>query len=322
MEESGEQETGAVPVDVDVREDGSERVRYDLPGRFSYVRRGRLSRFPQMRATCHWHDDLEFVLVLSGRMKYYVDGERMTLAPGEGLFINSRRLHYGESADGGDCDFICVLLHPLRMGMSPEAVSRFVRPLTGDRNLPHAVLSPGHEPEDAILAAVGELDLCRGTPTELLTRTARCVDLIARLTELSSARHHDRTWWSDVAWQDDGADVKALGEMVGFVHREHPRQVRLADIASAGSVGRSTCSEIFRRHLHQSPVDFLIDVRLQTATRLLEQTDLPVGVIARRSGFASAGYFSRTFHTRIGTSPLRYRRTQTGTAHRHVPSGS
>jgi AraC-like DNA-binding protein/mannose-6-phosphate isomerase-like protein (cupin superfamily) len=319
VEERDEQEASTEPVDVDVREDGSERVRYDLPGRFSYVRRGRLSRFPQMRATCHWHDDLEFVLVLSGRMRYYVDGQWMTLAPGEGLFINSRRLHYGESADGGDCDFVCVLLHPLRMGMSPEAVSGFARPLMADRNLPHAVLSPGHEPEDAILAAVRELDLCRGTPTELLTRSARCVDLVAHLTVLSS-RHHDRAWWSDTSWQEEGADVRALGEMVGFVHREHPRQVRLADIAAAGSVGRSTCAEIFRRHLHQSPVDFLIDVRLQTATRLLEQTDLPVATIAQRSGFTSAGYFSRTFHRRIGTAPLRYRRMQAITAHRHVPS--
>jgi AraC-like DNA-binding protein len=48
-------------------------------------------------------------------------------------------------------------------------------------------------------------------------------------------------------------------------------------------------------------------VRLRRAVRLLETTDLPVGVVAERVGYASRSYFSRAFKELYGTYPAGFR---------------
>ena len=46
---------------------------------------------------------------------------------------------------------------------------------------------------------------------------------------------------------------------------------------------------------------------LQTARRLLDETDLPVAEVAARVGMVDVAYFSRLFKKKYGLSPLRYR---------------
>src|SRR5690242_5481341 len=97
---------------LEVFSDLSERLNYNLPDFPLYVRKGRLGHFDRYAAACHWHTDLEFILVLDGAMEYYVNGQIVQLARDCGIFVNSKRLHYGFSSDKTDCTFIVVAVHP------------------------------------------------------------------------------------------------------------------------------------------------------------------------------------------------------------------
>ena len=46
-----------------VMQDASEIVRYDEVGIPLYIREGLLSSYPDHRALCHWHEDIEWVLL-------------------------------------------------------------------------------------------------------------------------------------------------------------------------------------------------------------------------------------------------------------------
>ena len=52
------------------------------------MREALLSQYPEYRAPSHWHDDIEFICVLSGGMKYNINGEIVNLKKGEGIFVN------------------------------------------------------------------------------------------------------------------------------------------------------------------------------------------------------------------------------------------
>jgi len=54
---------------LEIFSDMSERLKYNLLGFPLYVRRGGLRNFARY-AACHWHPDLEFILVLDGAMGY------------------------------------------------------------------------------------------------------------------------------------------------------------------------------------------------------------------------------------------------------------
>lgn len=73
-----------------------------------------------------------------------------------------------------------------------------------------------------------------------------------------------------------------------------------------------------RVHLHrklkeltnQSPRDFLRNMRLQQASKLLSQNDIPVSEVAYMTGFKSANHFSIVFKELYGVSPSAYAEQQ------------
>ena len=80
---------------LELKDDRSEKVRYDYTDYPIYIRRALLSEYPGYAAPTHWHDDIEFISVISGEMKYNVNGEIITLRENDGLFVNARQIHFG-----------------------------------------------------------------------------------------------------------------------------------------------------------------------------------------------------------------------------------
>ncbi len=68
----------------------------------------------------------------------------------------------------------------------------------------------------------------------------------------------------------------------------------------------------FRRHweknVHMPPGVYVSHLRMQKACRLLAETSLPVGDIARAVGYEDVLYFSRRFHNSVGLTASGYRR--------------
>ncbi|HEY5551355.1 MAG TPA: substrate-binding domain-containing protein [Opitutaceae bacterium] len=72
-------------------------------------------------------------------------------------------------------------------------------------------------------------------------------------------------------------------------------------------ISRRTLEEHFQRHLHRSPRDEIIRVRLQQARALLSRTDLSMALIAERCGFGNAERLSVIFRQLEGCTPTSYR---------------
>lgn len=77
----------------------------------------------------------------------------------------------------------------------------------------------------------------------------------------------------------------------------------LDDIAGAANISRSEAGRCFNAYLGCSPVDALIQYRLQTAYRLLGDTTLAFQEISHACGFNSVNYFSRQFRRTYGYAP-------------------
>ena len=102
-------------ISVDLKDDRSEIVHYDFEEYPIYIRKSMLSSYHNFEAPPHWHDDIELITVLQGEMEYNVNGEIITIQQDEGIFINSRQLHYGFSKTKEECEFLCILIHPIML---------------------------------------------------------------------------------------------------------------------------------------------------------------------------------------------------------------
>jgi len=98
-----------------------------------------------------------------------------------------------------------------------------------------------------------------------------------------------------------------VGEVVGLLESEYHRPWRVAELCSAAHMSKSALMVVFRGATGQTPIEYLIHVRLRHAMDLLRNTDRPVTQIAYHVGFSDGNYFTRKFRQVVGASPRAYR---------------
>ncbi len=283
---------------VDKRPDGSERVRYDYEDYHIYIRKGVLSDYPDYRADSHWHEDLEFISVLSGAMDYSVNGRIYHLHAGQGLLVNARQLHFGFSPQRRECVFLCILVHPMMLCATEPIERRYVAPFIGDGAAPCVLLSEQVPWQQEVLADMQRMFDSRQKPAAQLHIHSALYHLWALLAEHSVCQKpaQDR-------------HLSVLKAMLLYIQRSYGQSITLAQIAEAGNVSKSTCLSVFKKYLRDTPGNYLTLYRLKQAAALLRSTDAPISEIALDVGFQGASWFSEAFRRHYGCTPSEYRKT-------------
>lgn len=90
--------------------------------------------------------------------------------------------------------------------------------------------------------------------------------------------------------------------------REHLAEpVRLDEVAAAVHLSPFHLHRRFRERTGTTMHRYLMGLRVGEAARLLAATDLPVAVVAARTGFASASHLARLTRQRLGATPSELR---------------
>ena len=82
----------------------------------------------------------------------------------------------------------------------------------------------------------------------------------------------------------------------------------LKDLAKFLGYSEKYCSDLFQAKTGESFSRYLKRLRVQTATRMLVETPMPVSEIATAVGFSDQFTFSHFFRRTLGCSPTEYRR--------------
>lgn len=83
--------------------------------------------------------------------------------------------------------------------------------------------------------------------------------------------------------------------------------IGLRETAAAVHVTTNHLSKIFRQACGRPVLQYLLELRITEAKRLLTSTQLTIGEIASRTGFADPNYFTRYFRRQTGMTPGKYR---------------
>ncbi len=286
---------------VDLKDDRSEIVHYNLDDEPVYIRRAMLSSYHNYEAPPHWHDDIEWIAVLQGEMNYNINGEIITLKQNEGVFVNAGQLHYGFSPSKNECDFICILIHPMLLCVSPAVEQTYVMPLLENRSMPYLKLSADVAWQGELLAGVLDMYRAKEAPAAPLTVSSLFLKMWSVLF-----RHSD----TSASPKSQSGDFTILKNMIGFIQKCYREKITLNDIALSGAVGQSKCCKLFDRYLGVTPNEYLTQYRLRQSTWYLKNTDMTVTEIAQSVGFSGSSYFAETFRKWCDRSPSEYRRTE------------
>lgn len=301
-------------IGTEVMKDHSEVVVYDRPGIPLYIQRDRLSDYPDMRAICHWHDDIEFIYVWEGELNYHINGKTVLVKEHDSIMVNSRQMHYGYAFQGQDCRFSCMLFHPSLFTGGRLLVQQNVTPVLENTNLEYLYFDSGEDFGREVSDVLKRITVLkdRAEPSYELEVIGMVHILWSRIL-----RH------TDVFSADGGegphTDLKAQKDMVSYIYQNYGEKITLEDIAMAGHVCRSKCCMIFRHYLRQSPIEFLNTYRLKTGCSLLLYTDKSITEIAFSCGFNHLSYFSKLFQETYGCTPGEYRKRKAHPVPPHPP---
>ena len=108
---------------------------------------------------------------------------------------------------------------------------------------------------------------------------------------------------------DDTKKASLVEAVESFVEKNLESSIQLKDIAAAVFVSPSHLSKMFKQYTGKSLVDYIQEVRLLAAEKLLRDTDLTITEIAGKVGFNDAAYFATCFKNHMEITPLQFRKT-------------
>jgi AraC-like DNA-binding protein len=103
---------------------------------------------------------------------------------------------------------------------------------------------------------------------------------------------------------------RELRTPITYINQHFASNISVESLAGACGISVSALERRFKKHLNRTPHQYIIDVRLDNARRMLKETDKTIGTIALETGFADHSHFTRAFSRKFGLAPSRDRREQ------------
>lgn len=290
-----------IDISSPLKSDGNEYIRYDNPDFPAFLRENKVEKgFVFTLARSHWHDEVEFIIVLSGSVRYNINGETVRIGEGEGLFVNARQFHCIVSDDGNAAHFYCIILHPIMLCSSRFIEREFVNPVISDSKIPYVILKSSVPWQARILEGASQIYRCREEKAGELKIQMYFCDIWSQL-------YSNLGVCSPSGCAMQSHQLTALKEMIAFIHEHYSEPLKLSDICTAAGVGKTAGTAIFKKCIDRTPISFLTEYRLEKASEMLQKTDMTISEICYAAGFAGASYFTETFKKHFGTTPKEYR---------------
>ena len=109
---------------------------------------------------------------------------------------------------------------------------------------------------------------------------------------------------SDISIQNESL----IDKVIQFVKQNYHEHITSEDICKQFYCSRSFMSTQFNKATAKSIREFINELRIADAKRLLKESSLSVTEIAILIGFDSSNYFSEIFKKQVGISPMKYRK--------------
>lgn len=253
----------------------------------------------------HWNEELQFCLITKGIVEFSINNEKCRLQTGEGLFINSGRLHMARPVDRPDSSYICLDVGlPLLQGFPGSVMEQqYLLPTLSDPSLDWCRFTPSSDWEKEVLdhiRSVYELTEAKSYGYEL-----QCLAHLYAMYGNLLAHHPPKA-----ASSKSSHGSQAVQAIISYLQQNYGEKVTLKDLARHTSYTESECCRLFKRFTGSSIFSYLQTLRLEQSVPLLQDTDKPISEIAYDCGFSSTSYYIQRFRDHFQETPLQFRKNK------------
>ncbi len=249
----------------------------------------------------HWHPDFEIATAECGVLDYQVGGQHIILEAGDSIFVNGNMLHGIKQLSGDVPDPMPNIVFSGTL-IAPETSTiyqKHILPIAQCDLLPFIVFRHSDRSHSKINCFIKDI-------YRQMNEKRACYELavqrnINRIFEFISCNFNELPKTEATRIQIN--NQIRLQKMLTYIYENYAKSVTLEDIARAADISRSEAGRCFHTYMGCSPIDALIQYRLQMAHQLLSERTQTLQQISYACGFNSVNYFSRRFKKRYGYAP-------------------
>lgn len=136
-----------------------------------------------------------------------------------------------------------------------------------------------------------------------------CLEFFALLYDLSTNPRQrilaSGTFDNDSILRDSKS--RRIAKINEYINNNYMNPIKLCDIAQLVSMSDSALSHFFKKRTNRNIVDYINDIRISNATKMLFETTNSISEIAFLCGFNNISNFNRIFKKNKGKTPSGYR---------------
>ncbi|WP_127341772.1 helix-turn-helix domain-containing protein [Enterococcus faecalis] len=236
--------------------------------------------------TLHWHEELQFISVFSGTLLYNVEGKEFQLRQSESILINSSKIH-GAIPKTELVEYICIDFSPFFIN---EEIYRLnIEKYSNEPSFSYAFLNLNTR-------HLAILNTIRKNLKEI-NFLAVYELLISSLNDLDKYQHPLQK-----------TEEALMYQLLDYVHQHFHQPITVEEISQVIPISKKKCTNLFNSYTHLSPINYLIDYRLNQAKKMLLATELNVTEICFSIGFNNVSYFITQFKNKYSFTPFQFRK--------------
>ena len=247
-------------------------------------------------AYLHYHNEFELLLATRGTLCVQMEEANYIILEGEGIFINSGRLHSISSHGEGEHEFIAVVFdYTLLCSKQEAAFTRYFQPLILGTLKINEKLPPNICQLINTICEVYEAD---SFGKELYMKQLLLNVFYLLMKDAESIKPEIETGKSLL-----------VKEVLDYIKCNYTDPISLTHMAKQVHVSKEYLCRIFRTLSDSSPIEYLNRYRIHQSTFLLAQSNKSISEIAEACGFNHSSYYGKLFYIYMGCTPTEYRNT-------------
>lgn len=133
------------------------------------------------------------------------------------------------------------------------------------------------------------------------------IKFLTLLYELSISGNYRTLASSSFAHIDESSDSRRILKVYDYISTHYKNIIHLEDLANLADMTPVSFSRFFKLRTGKTVTDYIIDIRLGHATRLLFDTTHSISEICYECGFTNLSNFNRIFKKKKDCSPKEFR---------------
>lgn len=158
-------------------------------------------------------------------------------------------------------------------------------------------------PLQAIMKVYGMLDTLSSVKDGFYA-VQQFLTILYELSRCENARTLASSSYAKVTVEDDS---RRILKVKNYISKNYMDELRLPELASLAGMSSSAFSRFFKLHTGRNISEYIIDLRLGYAARMLVDTAKSISEIGFDCGFNNLSNFNRIFKKKKGCSPSEFR---------------